>query len=59
MKEKGESYWVFSIGLYPGILFGLRTYEEEHQRTHALYIPFVNFVLEVFYDELAEEKSRE
>jgi len=27
--EKKEKYWSITIGFYPGILFGIRTYEEQ------------------------------
>ena len=37
-----------SIGLYPGVLLGIRTYNEEYEdgrrlTTHALYLPFIDF----------------
>ena len=44
-KKKG---WSLSLGFYPGILFGFRSYEEVEQTTHVLYIPFVDLALEVF-----------
>jgi hypothetical protein len=47
-KEKWN--WSLSIGFYPGILFGARTYEEENQVTHVLYIPFVDIALEIPYN---------
>ena len=46
MNEEKE--WTISIGFYPGILFGFRSYEEVEQTTHVLYIPFVDLALEVF-----------
>ena len=39
-KEKWN--WSLSIGLYPGILFGLRAYEEEQSITYVLYVPLVD-----------------
>jgi|TARA_B110001452_G_C15126466_1_gene392553 hypothetical protein len=44
-EKKG---WSLSLGFYPGIVFGFRTYEEPEQTTHVLYIPFVDLALEVF-----------
>ncbi len=41
--------WSLSIGFYPGILFGLRAYEEEKQLTYVLYLPFVDLALEIYY----------
>lgn len=44
--EKGG--WEFSIGLYPGILIGMRTYDYEDSRVHVFYLPFVDFAFEIF-----------
>jgi hypothetical protein len=46
MKEKRN--WSLSLGTYPGILIGARTYDEDTQVTHVLYIPFVDIALEIF-----------
>ena len=48
-KKKG---WSLSLGFYPGILFGFRSYEEPEQTTHVLYIPFVDLALDVCYGDL-------
>ena len=42
-----ERNWELSIGFYPGILFGFRSYEEEEFTTHVLYLPFVDIALEI------------
>lgn len=49
MQNKTD--WELSIGLYPGILLGFRTYKEENQVTHVLYIPFIDVCLIVFNNE--------
>ena len=41
----------FSIGFYPGILLGFRTYKEELRTNHVLYIPFVDFCFTVYHVE--------
>ncbi len=41
--------WSLSIGFYPGILFGIRTYEESTQTVYVLYIPFVDVALEIYH----------
>ena len=41
-NEKG---WELAIGLYPGVLFGIRIYEEPHYNTYVLYLPFINILL--------------
>ena len=37
--------WEFSIGFYPGILFGMRTYREKKKNNQVMYLPFVDFCL--------------
>ena len=37
--------WEFSVGFYPGILLGMRTYRENKRYNHVLYLPFVDFCL--------------
>ena len=48
MGKKEKKNWTLSVGFYPGVLIGLRTYEEKEQNSHVLYIPFVDIALEVF-----------
>jgi hypothetical protein len=45
-EENGVS-WELAIGLYPGFLFGIRTYEEPTYNTHVLYLPFINILLTI------------
>jgi len=40
--------WALSIGFYPGILIGMRTYEEDNQTTHVFYLPFVDLAIEIY-----------
>ena len=47
MINKKSKNWSLSIGFYPGILFGIRTYNEADKTVHVLYIPLVDFALEV------------
>ena len=45
----GESKsWSLEFGLYPGILFGFRSYEDEEKSIHVLYMPFVDLALFVY-----------
>ncbi len=48
MKEEQKKVWSLSIGTYPGILLGARTYDEDNQTTHVLYLPFIDIALEVY-----------
>jgi len=47
MSEQ-KKQWSLSIGTYPGILFGIRSYEEEGQTTHVFYLPLIDIALEVY-----------
>ena len=40
--------WEFSIGFYPGALFGFRTYTERKKNNHVMYLPFVDFCLTIY-----------
>lgn len=46
-EQNEEKYWSITIGFYPGILFGFRTYQEKDFSTHVLYLPFVDIALEI------------
>ncbi len=55
MQDKTD--WEISVGLYPGILLGFRSYKldgsdddgvEFIQTTHVLYIPFIDISLTIY-----------
>ena len=48
MSEQ-KKQWSLSLGFYPGILLGIRSYNEENQTTHVLYIPFIDMALEIYH----------
>ncbi len=48
MESKQNKSWSLSLGFYPGILLGVRSYEEEKQTTHVFYIPFIDIALEIY-----------
>ncbi len=39
------------VGLYPGILLGFRTYEQDGYNMHVLYFPFVEFGLSIYKED--------
>jgi hypothetical protein len=39
--------WELSIGTYPGIMLGFRTYKEVNKTNHVVYIPFVDVCLTI------------
>lgn len=52
--------WGLDIGLYPGILIGIRSYSEIRKSveankiyyvtSHVLYLPFIDLCLDLWYD---------
>jgi len=48
-KKEGEEEkgWALSVGVYPGIVLGFRTYYQEGLTTHVAYLPFVDLALEI------------
>jgi|TARA_B100001559_G_scaffold295963_1_gene278757 hypothetical protein len=48
MESKQNKAWSISLGFYPGILLGIRSYHEEQQTTHVLYIPFIDLAIEIY-----------
>ncbi len=47
MEVNNERGWIASIGFYPGILFGMRSYVEEEYTTYVFYLPFVDLAIEM------------
>ena len=39
MNEEDKG-WSISIGFYPGVVIGMRSYYNENMTSHVLYIPF-------------------
>jgi len=46
MSEENNNGWVISIGFYPGILIGLRSYYADDMVSHVLYLPFFDVALQ-------------
>ena len=44
---KEPKWWEFTIGFYPGILLGARTYNYEESDLHVFYMPFIDFAIEI------------
>ena len=45
-EGKADKDWSISLGTYPGILFGIRTYDGPKHRQHVIYLPFVDVAIE-------------
>ena len=39
--------WEITVGFYPGILVGFRSYENNDRNNHVLYIPFIDICLTI------------
>ncbi len=48
MANNNNISWSLEVGFYPGILFGLRTYDEEERVSWVLYIPFIDLCLTIY-----------
>ena len=48
MKKENKVAWTIEVGFYPGVLLGIRTYEEPEHTKHVLYIPFVDLALCIY-----------
>jgi hypothetical protein len=45
--ENNESGWSISIGFYPGILIGARSYYADGLTSHVLYVPFFDIAIQI------------
>ena len=44
---KKRKDWSISLGTYPGIVVGMRTYHGDTHHQHVLYLPFIDIALEI------------
>ena len=49
VENEIKDNWTLSLGLYPGIVFGIRSYYQDNELTYVLYIPFVDLALTIYY----------
>ena len=45
--SKENKGWAISIGFYPGVLIGMRSYFQEDMTSHVVYIPFFDIALQI------------
>ena len=43
--------WELSIGLYPGVLIGVRSYPEKNFTDNVIYLPFIELTLSIHYGQ--------
>ena len=41
-EDKKPRMWSIEVGFYPGILFGVRSYDMGAHKVHVLYVPFID-----------------
>ena len=46
IKGKVDNEWSVSLGFYPGVLFGMRSYHGDTHTQHVIYLPFVDLAFE-------------
>jgi hypothetical protein len=42
-----KKVWELSIGFYPGVVVGMRSYHDEETTSHVFYLPFIDFCFQV------------
>ena len=47
-QDKNKKGWSIEIGLYPGVLLGIRTYNQVDTKIHVLYLPFIDIAFYVY-----------
>lgn len=47
MKEQQGKNWTISIGLYPGVLFGVRSYLYDGGIQHVIYLPLIDLCIDI------------
>ena len=39
--------WAISLGFYPGVLIGMRSYYQKDMTSHVLYMPFFDIAFQI------------
>ena len=42
--------WDLSIGFYPGILIGMRTYNAKKKVSHVFYLPLIDLCIDIYHE---------
>ena len=51
--------WDLSIGLYPGILIGMRTYGSQigGKTSHVFYLPLIDLCIDIYNERKKESRT--
>ena len=44
--NKKKKDWSISLGTYPGLVIGMRSYHGETHHQHVIYLPFIDIAIE-------------
>ncbi len=47
IKDKVGKDWSVSLGMYPGLLIGMRTYYGDTHSQHVIYLPLIDIAIEI------------
>lgn len=47
IKGKVGKDWSVSLGMYPGLLIGMRTYYGDTHTQHVIYLPIIDIAIEI------------
>lgn len=45
--SKENKGWAVSLGFYPGVVIGMRSYYSEDMTSHVLYLPFFDVAFQI------------
>ena len=51
--------WDLSIGFYPGILIGMRTYSNKNGVSHVFYLPLIDLCINVYNERTDINRDEE
>ena len=54
MKE-----WDLSIGVYPGVLIGVRTYHGKEKISHVFYLPLIDLCINIYNERTDINRDEE
>ena len=49
--------WDISIGLYTGLLIGLRTYKDDKKTTHVFYLPLIDLCITIYNERKKSNRN--
>ncbi len=46
-EGKANKDWSVSLGMYPGLVIGMRTYRGDTHTQHVIYLPLIDIAIEI------------